>query len=153
MNASLPTSASWEQPLDGATPPEVFSRWMKVVCDSVSSPLGPSWAPTTVSRSQATAPCWTKSGSVEEVAVWAGSAAAQTVLVSEVCHAARIAPLATTLALVLGSPGLGADPASVGRQRQREHHRHGESRGVREGQDTTRGPILRCITFLHTILL
>src|SRR5512143_3852584 len=103
MNACLPTSANWVQPVDGATPPEVFTRWTKVVCDSVSSPLGPSLAPTTVSRSQATAPCLTKSGSVEEVAVWAGSAAAQTVLVFEVCHAARIVPLATTLVLVLGS--------------------------------------------------
>ncbi len=39
--------------------------------------------------------------------MWAGSAAAQTVLVSEYCHAARIVPSATTLGLVLGSYGLG----------------------------------------------
>ena len=43
---------SWSR----ATPPGVFSRWMKVVSDSVSPPVGASWAPTTLSRSQATAP-------------------------------------------------------------------------------------------------
>ena len=62
----MPTSVDKVQPVDGATPPEVFSRWMKVVTVSLSPPVGPSWAPTTSSRSQAIAPGSTKAGSEEE---------------------------------------------------------------------------------------
>src|SRR5512139_3370646 len=109
MNACLPTCAGSEQPVDGASPPTVFTRWTKVVFVRVSPPVGPSLAPDTVSRSQATAPSLTKSGSVALVAVCSGVAKAQMVLVSKYCHAARIVPpTATTFGLVLGSHGLGA---------------------------------------------
>jgi hypothetical protein len=68
MNAFAPTSVGREQPVEGATPPEVFSRWMKVVAVSVSPPVGPSWAPATGSRSQGMASGATKAGSEEEIA-------------------------------------------------------------------------------------
>src|SRR5215467_7153008 len=42
---------------------------------------------------------------------------------------------------------------SVGRLLPRDRERHGESSGVRDEQDTTRGLILRCIAVLHTIFL
>ena len=58
---------------------------MKVVCDSLSPPVGPTWAPTTCSKSQGIAPGATEAGS-EELAI----ATAQTVLVSrERCQVAR----------------------------------------------------------------
>src|SRR5207302_11436636 len=93
------------QPFDGATPPEVFNRWMKVVSDSVSPPVGPLSAPTTVTKSQAMAFGATKAGSEEELP---GFTWPQTVLVSrECCHVARIVPAATTAGFVLFSNGLG----------------------------------------------
>ena len=38
----MPTSVYKVQPVDGATPPEMFSRWMKVVAVSLWPPVGPS---------------------------------------------------------------------------------------------------------------
>src|SRR4030095_2510019 len=91
----MPTSVDKVQSVDGATPPEVFSRWMKVVAVSVWPPVGPSWAPATGSRSQGMAPGATKSGSEEEIA-----RPPQTVLVSrECCHVARIVPFSNGLGL------------------------------------------------------
>src|SRR5512144_719896 len=92
MNASRPTSANESQPVDGASPPEVFTRWTKVVGVSLLLPIGPLCDPTTCSKTQATAPSWTKSGSVAWVALCV--AEAHTVLVSwESCHVARMVPL------------------------------------------------------------
>jgi hypothetical protein len=48
----VPTFMDEVQPIDGATPPEVFTRWMKVVADSVLPPVGPSCTPASGSRSQ-----------------------------------------------------------------------------------------------------
>ena len=45
------------------------------------------------------------------------------------------------------------DLAGAGGLRQRANESHGESSGARDGQDATRGLILRCIAVLHTILL
>src|SRR5262245_18270016 len=68
---------------------------MKVVSDSVSPPVGPSWAPTTRSRTQGMAPGSTKEGSVEDAL-----ATAQTVLVScECCQVTRGVPLSSGLGL------------------------------------------------------
>jgi hypothetical protein len=73
------------QPVVGARPSDVFSRWMKVVFVNLSPPSGPSWVPSVSSRSQATAPGATKVGSVAEVAEWI--ALAKTLLESwESCH-------------------------------------------------------------------
>src|SRR4029453_7714885 len=95
MNALPPTCVESEQPLEGATPPEVFTRWMKVVTVSVSPPVGPSWVPAIGSRSQGTAPSATNSGSKEGIA-----RPPQTVLVSrECCHVARIVPFSDGLGL------------------------------------------------------
>src|SRR5262245_52827390 len=103
MNAWLPMSAGELQPVDGATPPDVFTRWTKVVGVSLSPPVGPSSIPTFTSRSQATAPRATKAESVKIL-----SALAQTLLVSrECCHVARIAPGATTPGPASGSCGFG----------------------------------------------
>src|SRR5574341_864120 len=105
MNALLPTSANEAQPVEGARPPWVFSRWTKLVSESLSPPVGPSSRPTALSLSQATAPFLTNLGSVEAPL---GTVAAQTELVSLYCHVARIVPPgATTFGSVLGSSGLG----------------------------------------------
>src|SRR6185295_17173796 len=90
MNALLPTSVATAQPVAGASPPTVFNRWMKVVSDNRSPPVGPSWAPTsrTWSLTQAIAPGLTKGASEEDLI-----ALAQTVLVSrESSHVARMTP-------------------------------------------------------------
>src|SRR2546423_6684701 len=93
------------QPVDGASPPEVFSRWMKVVSASASPPVGPLSAPTTVTRSQAMAFGATKAESDEELPALTWP---QTVLVSlECCQVARIVPTADTAGLVFCSNGFG----------------------------------------------
>src|SRR5262245_17331428 len=70
---------------------------MKVAFDSLSPSFGPSWAPTTRSKSQGMVFSSTNSG-LEEDAI----ATAQTALVSrECCHVARGVPLSN------GSLGLG----------------------------------------------
>src|SRR5262249_49516823 len=83
---------------DGASPPDVFSRWMKVVIDSVLSPgFGPFLTPAIGSRSQAMASDATKAVSVQGIAL-----PPQTVLVSfEYCHIARIIPPSDGLGLTL----------------------------------------------------
>ena len=78
-----------EQPLEGATPPEVFSRWMKVVAVSVSPPLGPAWTPA-IGRMQPG-----DGTGRDEVATRCTEIAwpPQTMLESrESCHVARIVP-------------------------------------------------------------
>src|SRR3982074_13396 len=68
---------------------------MKVVSDSLSPPVGPTWAPTISSKSQGIAPGATKAGSEDAAIVLA-----QTVLVScECCHVARGMPLSNGLGL------------------------------------------------------
>src|SRR5512141_2758584 len=89
MNAVVPTSDSWEHPMDGATPPDVFSRWMKVTFESTSPPSGPASAPVLWRTSQGTEFFATKRASND--GGW--NSFAQTVLVSrECCHVTRIAP-------------------------------------------------------------
>ena len=84
-NAVLPRSAEDEHPVDGANPPRVFTRWMKVVPVSVTFPSGPSALFSTVSSSHAMEFGATKAGSLE---AWSFSTNAQTELVSrECCHA------------------------------------------------------------------
>src|SRR4030095_5464676 len=79
----------------GATPPEVFSRWMNVVFVSLFPPVGPGSAPTTWSRSQGIAPGSTNVGSEEEAIIMA-----QMVLVSrECCQVARAIALSSGLGL------------------------------------------------------
>ena len=55
--------------------------------------------------------------------------------------------------LKLDGHGWHCDLPSVGLRRQRDRESHGEGSGARGEQDATRGLILRCIAFLHTILL
>src|SRR5262249_30020625 len=94
MNPLSPTFDE-VQALDGASPPEVWTRWMKVVGVSVSPPFGPSWAPAAGSRSQGMASSATKWGWDEGIAP-----PPQTVLESfECCHVARIVPCSTGLGL------------------------------------------------------
>src|SRR6185295_1032574 len=52
MNALWPRSVGRLQPVDGARPPTVFTRWMNVVSNRVLPPVGPSALPTTSSRTQ-----------------------------------------------------------------------------------------------------
>src|SRR5438874_2190911 len=86
---------------DGATPPEVFSRWIKVVIVSVSPPVGPTWTPAIGSRSQAMASGATNLASEEGIAV-----PPQTMLESfESCQVARILP---------NSDGLGGTGLALG---------------------------------------
>ena len=89
------------QSSDGATPPEVFSRWMKVVAANVPPPVGPTYTPAIGSSSQAMASFATKRASVEGIAV-----PPQTMLESlESCQVARIFPSSDGLGgtgLVLG---------------------------------------------------
>src|SRR6266568_2054473 len=92
------------QPVDGASPPVVFSRWTKVVFVSVSPPVGPFWTPTSSSRSQATALLSTVTAPLPSGPD--GCSLAQIMLESRCCHVTRIAPLATTFGSVLGSGGL-----------------------------------------------
>src|SRR5262245_45971789 len=90
-------SVDTPQPVEGAAPPTVFNRWMKVVLVSLSPPVGPAWAPTsfTCTRSQGIAPGVTKFGSEEEAI-----ARPQTVLVSlECCQVARTVPPSKGLGL------------------------------------------------------
>src|SRR5882762_1050758 len=88
-----------------ATPPEVFSRWMKVVFVRVSPPVGPFSVLATVTLSQGMAFGATKARSEEESPVFTKP---QTVLVSrECCHVTRIGPTATTAGFVLFSNGSG----------------------------------------------
>src|SRR5262245_55964184 len=54
------------QPFDGAAPPTVFNRCMKVVLVSLSPPVGPACAPITPARSQGIAPGVTNIGSDED---------------------------------------------------------------------------------------
>src|SRR6266508_1071208 len=89
------------QPVDGASPPVVFSRWTKVVFASLSPPVGPFWCPTASSRSQAIAFLSTVTAPLGWCTL------AQTLLVSLSCHVARMMPSATTFGSVLGSSGLG----------------------------------------------
>ena len=44
------------QPVDGATPPEVFTRWMYVACERRDPPIGPCCAPTTCRSNHGIAP-------------------------------------------------------------------------------------------------
>src|SRR5678815_5806057 len=99
MNAFLPTSDGCEQPVAGASPPYVFTRWMKVVRVSRSPPVAPACTPIFSSSSQGTELGRTKAGSNEGGD--GGNTLAHTVLVSRACHAARIVPLATTRGSVL----------------------------------------------------
>src|SRR5258706_461989 len=46
-----PISADWPHPVEGITPPAVFTRWMYSALVRKAPPSGPSSAPTTVSRS------------------------------------------------------------------------------------------------------
>src|SRR5215468_9123670 len=88
-------SACELQPDDGANPPAVFNRCMKVVFVSSSPPVGPAKVPTALTRSQAIEPGLTKFGSVEEP-----STRPQTVLVSrECCQVARMTPFSNGLGL------------------------------------------------------
>src|SRR5882724_1494961 len=90
-----PTFSGWLQPVEGTTPPEVFSRWTKVVCARISPPVGPSCDPTAWSNNQGIAPALTKFGSLEDP-----MGRAQTALVSsEFCHVARGVPLSDGLGL------------------------------------------------------
>src|SRR3954447_12181495 len=90
-------------PVDGATPPDVFTRWMNAVLVRVSPPVGPSSVPTTLSKTQAIAPGLTKAGSDEALP---GFAWPHTVLASpEWCHVARITPRETSAGLELFSAG------------------------------------------------
>src|SRR5262245_19793893 len=83
------------QPVEGATPPEVFSRWRKVLCVRKAPPKGPRSTPTTWSSNQGIAPGATKFESAEDAI-----ALAQTALVStELCHLARGVPFSSGLAL------------------------------------------------------
>src|SRR5258708_5753797 len=71
---------------------------MIVVGVSVSPPVGPTWAPTIVTRSQGMAPDDTKLGSEEELP---GNTCPQTLLVSrECCHVTRIVPFSIGLGLL-----------------------------------------------------
>src|SRR6185369_11407129 len=108
MNAFLPTSDGCEQPVAGASPPYVFTRWMNVVRVSRSPPVGPSCTPTFSSNSHGTEFGRTNLGSNEGCE--GGNTRAHTVLVSRACHAARIVPLATTRGSVLASRGSGFGP-------------------------------------------
>ena len=63
---------------------------MNVVAPSLSPSVGPASAPTTLSFSQATAPCATKCSSVDEFPPSLGAAEAQTLLVSFACHVGGI---------------------------------------------------------------
>src|SRR5262245_31679884 len=68
---------------------------MRVLSESLSPPVGPSWAPTTSNKSHGIAPGATKAGSEED---WI--AAAQMALVSrECCHVARGVPFSSGLGL------------------------------------------------------
>src|SRR5438067_8461775 len=101
-------SADEVQPVAGATPPWVLSRWTKVTSASLSPPIGPMPFPTAVNLSQATEFCATKSGSVTDVAESPAFAWAQTALESrESCHVARIVPLADNAGLLFDSKGFG----------------------------------------------
>src|SRR4029453_9442121 len=77
----MPMSVDTEQPVMGAIPPEVFSRWIKAVRVSLAPPVGPCCSPTTSRRSQGTASGATKVGSEDEA-----MAMAQTGLVSFECR-------------------------------------------------------------------
>src|SRR5262249_61778215 len=93
--AVAPTFVDWLQPVEGAMPPDVFSRWMKVVCVRKAPSVGPRPVPTTVSSNQGIAPGATKLGSVDDAI-----ALAQTLLVSkELCHVARGMPLSNGFGL------------------------------------------------------
>src|SRR4029079_1961552 len=74
---------------------------MKVTSDNVLPPVGPSWLLTASSKSHATA----LGSTVSVPSGWC--TLAQTVLLSRACHVTRIVPLATTVASILGSDGLG----------------------------------------------
>src|SRR5437870_399489 len=105
-------SAKVLQPVEGATPPAVFSRWMNLVFVRMSPPSGPFWDPVAVTLSQAMAWSATNLGSVEASPSGfcgeGGFTKPQTVLVSlECCQVARIGPVANSAGLVLGSNGLG----------------------------------------------
>src|SRR4051812_48229879 len=76
------------QPSGGATPPNVFTRWMKVVRVNLRPPVGPAWTPACFTRSHGMAFGRTKGASVDDA-----DTLPQTVLESfECCHAARITP-------------------------------------------------------------
>src|SRR4030095_2113785 len=92
MNALLPTYGRWSQPVDGARPPRVFTRWTNVVSESVVPPVGPTRDPTLTNFTQGIA-----FGST----VAAATAAAQTMLVSaESCHVARTTRASSGLGLL-----------------------------------------------------
>src|SRR5436190_19849044 len=84
-------SVDTAQPLAGASPPEVFKRWMKVVLVSLPPlPFGPVAVPTTFSRSQGIAPDATKAGSED---IWLVGANPHTSQLSlESCNVARSEP-------------------------------------------------------------
>ena len=74
------------QPVDGAIPPAVFSRWMKVVGVSLSPPVGPSLVSNHLQQEPGNRARRDEGG----VGGVVGVATAQTVLVSrECCHVAR----------------------------------------------------------------
>src|SRR3981189_3258443 len=52
------------QAVVAATPPTGFTRWIKVVSDSSSPPVGPSWAPTTCTNNQGIASGWTETEAI-----------------------------------------------------------------------------------------
>ena len=81
------------QSVAGATPPTVFTRWMKVVTVSLPPPVGPAWVPFFSTRSQGMAFSLTNARSKEK-----SFTRPQTVLVSlECCQAARMKPFSSGL--------------------------------------------------------
>src|SRR5262245_3736719 len=100
MKALVPASVIKSQPVDGATPPTVFTRWMNVVAASVLPPVGPRSVPTVCKRTQATAPGSTNLGSTDEAFALAHTRLEST----ESCQVART---------VLPSNGLGLKKCEV----------------------------------------
>ena len=71
----------WLHPVVGLLPPDVFSRWMNVVCERIEPPVGPLLSSGHFDRSHGIAPASTKFGSLDI----SGSAPPHTRLLSTEC--------------------------------------------------------------------
>ena len=95
QSAFRPMSDASAQPVAGARPPDVFTRWMAVVCDSRSPDVGPVCLPTVRSRNHGMA-----LGSTYAASVDIAARAAHTLLLSRECsHVARGSPASSGFAL------------------------------------------------------